>query len=268
MKNLLFLLLGLFAVAFGFAAESVEVFNTPGDVYAAAGAVGLIAGTRERSVIQALRSLAGVSVEKSYLQSEAVISNNKSEYNFQFRTNGNPNVTPHTRFLDQSDVFVSILLQLGLRENDSTMPEQLKNGHIQTYVNAGYFTANAGFTVADVNQVYAGNLEFKVANHLYFQYLNTQEFLYIPETQFDSTAGTFDSINAAEDGKIVPPQMAILSGDEDSNIKATFEVFAGIQWAATAANKSNVIVLKHDGLLIRGGAAHKSQIQQILSTVG
>jgi len=201
------------------------------------------------------------------LQSEDILSNNNGVYTFNFNKNSNPLKTEHTQFLDQSDLFITTALLLALRENDTTRPQELKLGHLQTYVNPEYFATGVGFNPDHLNQIYAGKLEFKVADRLYFQHLNTQKFKFGPRTQYNTTAETFDSVNASVDGKYVTPQIMALSGDEDSNIQASFKVFGGIQWAATAANKQNIIALVQDGLLIRGGANKKSEIVAAISNV-
>jgi hypothetical protein len=266
MKNLFIILLGVLAIVFGF---DTECFSSVGDVVAtvSTASTGLIVGVRNRSVYQALRGIDGISIEESYLQSEAILSNNNGLYTFNFNKNSNPLKTSHTQFLDQSDLFVTTALLLALRENDTTRPEELKHGHLQTFVNDEYWSTNAGFTKSHLNQVYAGKLEFKVADRLYFQHLNTQKFKFAPRTQYNVTAETYDSVNANEDGKYTTPQILVLSGDEDSNIQASFKVFNGIQWAATAANKQNIVALVQDGLLIRGGANKKAAIVAAISSV-
>ena len=270
MKKVLSVLV-VFAAIFGFTLIGAQIEETIFGIKSAALAsapVLMIANKRTRDAYQALKSIPGISIEESYLQSEAILNNTTSEYEFQLRKISSALSTPHTQLLDQNDVFVTTSLLLAFRENDSTKPEELPFGKLQTYVNPEYFTANAGFTPAHVAQIYAGQLSFKVADRLYFQYLSTGKFLSTPETQLDTTAGTFDSVDAASAGKYVTPQIMIISGSEDTTVTAKLKTFVGIQWAQTAANKQVVLALVQDGLLIRGGANRVGDIARAISLVG
>ena len=137
MKNLFIMILGVLTFILGF---DIECFSSLGEVVGTitTASTGLIVGVRNRSVYQALKGLLGISIEESYLQSEAILSNNNGVYTFNFNKNSNPLKTEHTQFLDQSDLFITTALLLALRENDTTRPQELKLGHLQTYVNPEY----------------------------------------------------------------------------------------------------------------------------------
>lgn len=217
-----------------------------------------IASDRLRAVSKAIRN-SGKSwdVEFGYLAVEQELLNNKSLYKFDFRAASNGgaagNNSPINLLLDQSDLFISIQTGLFLYEKVTATPEYIRGG-LQTSINPLYWTTGVGFTIDHLRQVYNSRLKFQVANHTYSQNFDTSLFYTQHELQGDLTNNIMEQRYGDIDGYYVLPEFHMINGQNDSRYELSIPLFNGVEMQAVGAGLQNMVVLKHQGILIRGGA--------------
>lgn len=236
----------------------------------------LIGPERVRELFNALKSIKSVSVEESYLRQEQTIKNTKSIYSFDYaRTvNGSTNnVEPQLTLLDINDVFICTHIGVYLYQADTTKPGYVKGG-LQTCVNPAYFTANAGFTIDHLNQLYQGRMKFKVANSEKIEAIDMAQFEARPLTQqgWDVTLSVVEAdiigSKKAEDGLKDLASFFVLDGSQSNQVVLDLPIFDGIEWEHTLANTQVRAVVKPQGILIKGGARVLDEIQNKVTLVG
>ena len=132
--------------------------------------------TREREIYNALKKQYPNQTPKpSYLRKAVKIVNTKADYNFLF----NGKSEGANLDLERQDMFV--VIKLGyflLREIEI----EEGTGVLQTHANATAFPAAAGFTPADLQVFYNGQLKTTVDGNIQYEKFPTQLFEYVPQT--------------------------------------------------------------------------------------
>ena len=222
----------------------------------------LIGPERIRELFNRLKTIGNVSVEESYLRQEQTIKNTNSMYVFDYAraVNGSTtNVEPQLTLLDTNDVFIATHVGVYVYEADTTKRGYVKNG-LQTCINPVYFGAGAGFTPDHLNQIYQGRLKYKVANSEKVEAIDMGQFENKPVVQlgWDTTLSVLETdiigSKKAEDGLKDLASFFVFDGSQSNQAVLDLPIFDGIEWEAKAANKQNRIVVKPQGILVKGGA--------------
>lgn len=228
----------------------------------------LMGPERQRKLFNALKSISEVSCQQSYLRQEATISNSQGVYKFDFsNVNNTPSTSlpPQLVLLDKNDLFVCTHVGVYLYEADSTTVGYVRDG-LQTYVNPLYFVAAAGFVPGHLNQVYQGKLKYKVASTEVLESIDLGLACRQPDRQ-GITAATVVGSQNPEDGLIDLASFPFINGSQQTIFILDLPIFTGITWAAVAANKSNVLVVKPHGVLVKGGARYVEQVSQVVDLI-
>lgn len=236
----------------------------------------LIGPERVRDLFNRLKTIKEVFVQESFLRQEQTIKNTASVYTFDYAraVNGSTtNVEPQLTLLDTNDVFVCTHLGVYVYEADTTKPGYTKKG-LQTSINPVYFTAGVGFTPDHLNQLYQGRLKYKVAASEKVESIDMGQFENKPVVQlgWDITlsAAEADIVGSkkAEDGLKDLASFFVFDGSQSNQIILDLPIFDGIQWEAKAANSQNRIVVKPQGILVKGGARFLKQISEHVALIG
>lgn len=191
-------------------------------------------------------------VSPSYLRAEQGLANNKAKYNFDLKRVANEVVTEQK--LDRNDLFVISRLGVFLTKQFAATPGKEV---LQSYPNAVEFPPTAGLAPADLETIYNGFLQLKIANRVNIENLSMHEFKYAPDTQ-QASATTKSSFNL-DDACYKPAPLIYLHGTMDINLTIEFPTFAGIQLTPTdfAANGVVKLVVVPFGFLVKGAASLK-----------
>jgi hypothetical protein len=236
----------------------------------------LIGPERIRELFNALKTIDKVSVEESYLRQEQTIKNTNSIYVFDYAraVNGSTtNVEPQLVLLDTNDVFIATHVGVYIYEADTTKKGYTRNG-LQTCINPVYFTAGVGFTPDHLNQLYQGQMKYKVANSEKIEAIDMGQFEAKPLTQplWDVTLSALEAdiigSKKPEDGLKDLASFFVFDGSQSNQIILNLPIFDGIAWEAKAANAQNRIVVKPQGILVKGGARYVDQIASKVMLVG
>jgi hypothetical protein len=233
----------------------------------------LLGPDRVRALFNELKSISQVSCQESYLRQEVSLINQTGLYTFDFRKQTNSTaqtIEPQMQLLGQNDVFVCTYIGMYLYEAISTSVGYVRGG-LQTYVNPLYFTTTAGFTKDDLQQVYNGRLQFKVANTVAIEAIDMGMFEAQAITQAFEVAGALDADKTGskkpEDGLKDLSTFAVMDGSQDNTWIADLPTFNGILWQNTGASLSNRLVLKCHGILVKGGSRYFDAIKDKVSLI-
>jgi hypothetical protein len=225
---------------------------------------------QNRDVFKRLKSVIreGYNGMPETLWIENTVRNNQSAYQFVSQVGQNQaNTGVLTRQLDFNDVMIVTALQFGIYEADTTKPGYVKE-NLQFFPLTDYFTANAGFTPADLFQLYQGGLQIKIGTNVVAENIALIDALYIPDTQEGNSATTEYSGTQIGAGIIPLFSHIIFDGSQNNIISLTAPTFNGIEWEQTAADTEVRIVLRPTGVKIKGAAGVKGNmvgtIQELL----
>lgn len=211
--------------------------------------------SRQRALLNKLKSdsrykASKEKITRSFLRQEVVITNTNSKYEFDFNQDSSKQGNKTERLLRRQDIFYADSVGMFLVRE---VAAELGTGVLQTYPNPVAFPAAAGFTPADLEIFYNAFLSAQIDQKIFFEFLDTQLFLCVPESQ-QIAAGIERSQRSPNDGFIDLEPNLVLSGKRTNKLEINVPTFAGAEVASVTAGTDHKIVMYARGFLIPGVA--------------
>lgn len=210
---------------------------------------------RERMLYEKYQREYQVTPSPSYLRQSVVLLNNKTEYKFDFNSNGSSEGILPDRLLAIQNKFAILSLGVYITRNEKGKEAKAL---LQTHANRGFFSNVKDFRVDDLNIIYAGHLKVVVNQTEIFDALDTQRFHCIPETQKQNSGANSPSTPESQfsylHGAIPLEPVLKLSGREQNKFVITLPTMEGMQIAHPEENFEHRLVLYGRGFLLQGVA--------------
>ncbi len=244
MKTIKFLAFTLLAII------GIMIFNSIG-VEAVSVSTASFAGlvAYERQVFERLSNKFPGKVEPGHLRIQASLTNNNGTYKFDLKDKNT--LAVNEKGLNDNDMFVATRLGLFLINEDD---DRLGCEILQSYPNDQVFSGS-GFTLKDMELIYAGGLEIKTNQTVNTEAIPGMHFRKVPQGQ--KTASVIHSeFDLMRDVYWLPTLLAF-DGGKNMDIKYSFNTVSSMQIASVTAGYTHKLVFMPIGFLIKGGAGQK-----------
>jgi hypothetical protein len=192
----------------------------------------------------------GYIISPGYINSEIVITNANTTYNFEVRDlalQSGSSPRPLVRGVKDNDL--AFVYQIGLFVDSRTIGNT--NVYPLAYVNNTAFSGS-GNTTSHVQVFYNGEFSAQVGQTVFVDNYSTRNFNYQPRTQ-QSSASNLSDWNIESATKSFDPYL-IVSGKSDNKLQVNIKTFSGFAAAATTDNIENVLSLYMSTIIVRNGA--------------
>ena len=202
----------------------------------------------ERSIFETLKTqYQGKSIQFSNLRIEAELKNSSGNYSFNLRNLNS--LQPNERGLSENDLFVATRIGLFLIREDV---DRLGTAILQTYPNDQAFPSGTGFTLSDMETIYAGGMEIKtnvmvnaehIPGYMFRKVFTSQQTSTIKQSEFDINKACYEL-----------PTLLKLYGNKTVEIKYNFPSLDSMAIASPSADYKHKLVFMPFGFLIKDGA--------------
>lgn len=192
---------------------------------------------------------AQIIVSESFLNSEQVIQNNKSVYDFKILQQDMPDDRPLNRGVQDNDVFIAfggrLLIDHRVIGNTNVIP--------LTYPNQFTFTAANTGAVADLYSLYNGQISYQVGSTVFQSGESSRFMLDIPRTQKSGVLNESEYHGISL--KNFDPYL-VMSGKATNKLKLEIGLYAGWAGASIVDTEENVMSMFFDGVTLENGAGY------------
>lgn len=210
--------------------------------------------SRMRSALERVTALASkvgnFIIAPGYINSELVIANNTTLYNFEVRDlalQSGSNPRPLVRGVKDNDI--AFVYEIGLFIDSRIV--NATNVYPIAYPNYQAFTAS-GATPSSLQAFYNGEFSAQVGQTVFVENYSTRNFEFVPRTQQSSSTNLSEwSVETAT--KFFDPYL-IVSGKSDNRLAVAIKTYSGFAAAATTDNTENVLSLYMNTIIVRNGA--------------